>query len=147
MGEAARRGWVTPSRELLRAVIQAARTVHATLGPGFVELTYENALCVELRAQGLRFRHQVPVPIRYRDVVVGVHRVDLIVEGELVVELKAVRDLLNVHFAVLRSYLNAIGASRGLLFNFARDSLDVREILHRPLPPLPSMHERRGDGA
>ncbi|MFO0713867.1 MAG: GxxExxY protein [Sandaracinus sp.] len=120
----------------MRSVIWAARVVHHSLGPGFVESTYENAVAVELHAQGIRFERQVAVPVRYREVVVGVHRVDVLVERCLVVEMKATRDLLRVHFAVLRSYLRATETSEGLLLNFGRDSLDVRRVLAEPPPPL-----------
>ncbi len=128
---------------LIREVILAARRVHAALGPGFVESTYENAVAVQLRAQAVPYDRQVPVPVRYREIVVGVHRVDLLVDRRLIVEMKAVKDLLRVHFAVLRSYLRATGCDSGLLLNFGRDSLDVRHVL----PPAPNERPRAWAGA
>jgi GxxExxY protein len=121
---------------LIREVLVAARAVHAALGPGFVESTYENAVAVQLRAQAVPYERQVPVPVRYREIVVGVHRVDLLVDRRLILEMKAVRDLLRVHFAVMHSYLRATGCSSGLLLNFGRESLDVRHVL-RPSPEAP----------
>lgn len=119
----------------MRELIRAARRVHETLGPGFVESTYENALAVQLRAQAIAYERQVPVPVHYRAIVVGVHRIDLLVERRVIVEMKAVKDLLRVHFAILRSYLRASGCRSGLLLNFGRDSLDVRRVLPAPTPP------------
>lgn len=127
-----RRAW-GPDQLLIREVLLAARAVHAGLGPGFVESTYENAVAVQLRAQAVPYERQVPVPVRYRDIVVGVHRIDLLVDRRLIVEMKAVKDLLRVHFAIVRSYLRATGSDSGLLLNFGRDALDVRHVL-RPAP-------------
>ena len=124
---------------LIREVLLAARAVHAALGPGFVESTYENAVAVQLRAQAVPYERQVPVPVRYREIVVGVHRVDLLVDRRLILEMKAVRDLLRVHFAVMHSYLRATGCASGLLLNFGRESLDVRHVL----PPSREREPRR----
>ena len=127
---------LTPDTGLIRELVLAARRVHRALGPGFVESTYENAFAVQLRAQAIAYERQVPVPVRYRDVVVGVHRVDLLVERRVIVEMKAVKDLLRVHFAVLHSYLRATGCASGLLLNFGRDSLDVRRVLPATAPAV-----------
>ena len=124
----------TPDTGLIREPVLAARRVHRALGPGFVESTYENAFAVQLRAQAIAYERQVPVPVRYRDIVVGVHRIDLLVERRVIVEMKAVRDLLRVHFAVMHSYLRATGCVSGLLLNFGRDSLDVRRVLPASTP-------------
>jgi GxxExxY protein len=146
-----RRAW-GPDDVLIREILRAARAVHAALGPGFVESTYENAVAVQLRAQAVPYERQVPVPVRYREIVVGVHRVDLLVDRRLIVEMKAVKDLLRVHFAVVRSYLRATGSSAGLLLNFGRESLDVRHVVpvttEAPRPrawagPRPFSHRTR----
>lgn len=109
-------------------VIGAAIAVQRALGVGFVESVYEAALAVELRQLGVAFERQLRVPIGYRGVVVGVHRLDLLVEGALVVELKVTRALENIHFAVVRSYLRATQLSHGLLLNFAACPLEVRRV-------------------
>jgi GxxExxY protein len=113
---------------LINRVIGAAIQVHTELGPGFLELLYEEALGIELRALGIDFERQKPVPIFYRAQPIGEHRVDLLVERTLVVELKATTALEKVHFAVLRSYLKALGLSDGLLFNFAATRLTIKRV-------------------
>lgn len=116
------------ANQLTEQVIGAAIRVHTELGPGFLESIYEEALAVEFRLIGLRFERQKPVPIFYRAQPVGEHRVDLFVENSLVVELKAITALEKVHFAVLRSYLKALGVSHGLLLNFAGTRLTIKRV-------------------
>ena len=99
-------------------VIGAAIEVHRHLGPGFLEKIYEDALCVELTLRGIRFVRQPVVPIQYKGVDIGDDRLDLLVEDDLVVELKAVDSLANIHTAVVLSYLKATGKRLGLLMNF-----------------------------
>lgn len=100
------------------AVIGAAIEVHRRLGPGILESVYEQALCVELRHREIPFVRQAPFQVRYRDVVVGESRLDLVVGGQIVVELKAVDQFLPIHQAQLLSYLKATGLPLGLLINF-----------------------------
>jgi GxxExxY protein len=114
--------------DLSGLIIGSAIRVHAELGPGFLESVYEEALCVELSAQHLDFQRQLPVNIRYRDKVVGEHRLDLLVEGQVVVELKAITVFEPVHFATLRSYLKATNCSLGLLLNFAATTLQIKRV-------------------
>jgi GxxExxY protein len=115
---------------LTGAIIGAAIKVHQELGPGFLESVYENALVFELRHGGLTAEPQLDVPIVYRDKVeVGRHRLDLLVEKEIVVELKAISKLLDVHFAVVRSQLRAAGCRHGLLLNFAKVRLEVKRVI------------------
>lgn len=102
-----------------RAIIGAAIEVHRALGPGLMESAYEECLCHELNLRGLAFERQVQVPVRYK----GVHldcgyRVDLIVSGEVVVELKTVEALLPIHEAQLLTYLKLLRRPLGLLINF-----------------------------
>ncbi|MDB4957238.1 MAG: uncharacterized protein JWO36_4807 [Myxococcales bacterium] len=100
------------------AVIGAAIEVHRTLGPGFLESVYEEALKVELNLRRIPHETQFPLAIEYKGVEVAQSRLDLLVEGELVVELKAVDLLVPVHTAQLLSYLKAGGFQLGLLINF-----------------------------
>ena len=81
------------NRDLSGRVIEAAIAVHSAMGPGFVESVYENALALELRHRGLRYEQQKLVKLHYRDVEVGSHRLDLLVEGVLLVELKTVAEI------------------------------------------------------
>ena len=101
-------------------IIGAAIEVHRCLGPGFLKSVYENALRVELARRGIAFVNQAAVPIRYRDVDVGTHILDLLVEDRFVVELKAVRRLEDIHFVIVRSYLKAVGREHALLLKLRR---------------------------
>jgi GxxExxY protein len=124
----------TDERERLNSitskVIGAAQKVSRTLGNGFLEKVYENALAVELRAQGLDVRQQQGFRIEYREETVGEYFADLTVERKVIVELKAVRGLDSVHEAQCINYLKASGAPICLLLNFARPRLDVRRIIN-----------------
>ncbi|MCR6655539.1 MAG: GxxExxY protein [Opitutus sp.] len=116
------------NKELSARVIEAAIKVHRVLGPGFIESVYENALSHELRQRGIAFERQKAVKLFYDGVEVGEHRLDLLVEGQLLVELKAVKAMEDIFFAVGRSYMKAIDVQDGLLLNFASMPLTVRRI-------------------
>jgi GxxExxY protein len=113
---------------LREQIIDAAVRVHRELGPGFLESIYEEALSVELRLLGLPFERQKPVPVFYRGHAIGEHRLDLLVDSRIVVELKAISALENVHFAIVRSYLKALGLTDALIFNFAATRLIVKRV-------------------
>src|SRR5215470_16838786 len=101
-------------------IIGAAIEVHRQLGPGFLESIYENALVYELRKRGHHVEQQLEISVIYDcDVEVGKHKVDLFVDGEIVVDLKAVRAVLDIHFAIVKSQLRAMNRKHGLLLNFA----------------------------
>lgn len=103
---------------LAHEVIGAAIEVHRVLGPGYLESVYENALAVELKLRGIPFQPQVPVGVVYKEHPVGDGRIDLLVDGKLVVELKTVDALAPIHQAQVISYLKATGLRLGLLMNF-----------------------------
>lgn len=110
-----------PKREdhLTSRIIGAAIEVHRRLGPGLLESTYETCFCYELGLAGLKIKRQIPVPIFYRDVRLDSgYRIDMIVEDEVILEIKSVASLLPVHEAQLLSYLKHNGGGRGLLINF-----------------------------
>lgn len=113
---------------LTQQIIGAAIEVHRRLGPGFLEAIYENALLHELRKRGLRAESQVPVAVLYDGIAVGEHRLDLLVEETIVVELKAIKDLEDIHFAIVRSYLNALKLEHGLLLNFRAMPLLIKRV-------------------
>lgn len=115
-------------KELTEQIIGAAIEVHRKLGPGFLESIYENALVIELRKRGLSVEKQVEVPVFYDGVEVGTHRLDLLVAGMIIVELKAIKALEDVHFAVVRSYLAAMRLEHGLLLNFARPVVEIKRV-------------------
>lgn len=110
-------------------VIEAAIAVHKELGPGYVEPIYHRALVVAMSHRHLPYESQKEVPIVFEGEEVGKHRMDLIAGGEIVVELKAVSELLDVHFAQVRSYLKATGLHVGLLINFNAPTLVVKRIV------------------
>ena len=107
--------------------------VHRTLGPGFHEVTYRNALCLELQAQNIPFECERTFVVRYRGKPVSSHRLDLVVRGCVVIELKAVRMLERAHEAQVLSYLKASNLPVGLLMNFAGATLKegLRRIILR----------------
>ncbi len=104
--------------ELAYKVIGAAMEVHRTLGPGFLESVYEEALCVELKRREISFEKQAEISIQYKGHAVGKGRLDLLVDKKLVVELKTVESFAPIHQAQVISYLKATGLELGLLINF-----------------------------
>ena len=114
---------------LTEKIIGAAILVHKTPGPGFIESIYENALVFELRKRGLEVKQQVEIPVKYDGVEVGKHRLDLLVEDIIVVELKAIKNLDDIHFVIVRSYLCATEQRHGLLLNFAKITLEIRRVI------------------
>lgn len=100
-------------------ILDAAIAVHTALGPGLLESAYQACLAYELTSRRLKIQAQVPLPIKYRGVLVdAAYRIDLLVEDLVVVELKAIERLLPIHEAQLLSYLKLSGKSLGLLINF-----------------------------
>src|SRR2546422_7392014 len=114
--------------EITESIIAAAIAVHRELGPGFLESVYEQAVAVEFALQGIAFVRQKPIPLFYRDHQIGEHRLDFLVEDKIVVELKAIDALENVHFAIVRSYLKATGLADGLILNFSSMPLTVKRV-------------------
>ena len=105
--------------ELTEKVIGAAMEVHRALGPGLLESAYETCLARELVIQGIAFEQQVELPVVYRGVPLSCgYRLDFLVEGELILELKAVEELLPIHEAQLLTYLKLYDKRIGLLINF-----------------------------
>ena len=112
-------------QELTKTIIGCAYTVHNTLGAGFLEKVYEQALMLELKASGLVVESQVPLSVTYRDHIVGEYYADLIVEDKVICELKAVDVLKKAHEVQLVNYLVATEIDVGVLINFG-DSVTVR---------------------
>lgn len=105
--------------DIAREFIGAAIEVHRALGPGLLESAYQQCLCGELRYRGVRFETEVPLVLRFRDELIGcAYRVDFLVEGRLLVELKSVERLLPLHKAQLLTYLRLSNRKLGLLVNF-----------------------------
>src|SRR5436305_15006204 len=114
--------------EITQQIIAAAIRVHRELGTGFLESIYEEALAVEFALSGIRFIRQHSIPLFYRDHQIGEHRLDFLVEEKIIVELKAVETIDNVHFAIVRSYLKATGLADGLILNFSTMPLAVKRV-------------------
>lgn len=112
------RGEDYPHKELTERIIGCAICVHRALGPGYLEAIYENAMGYELRKQRLSFERQRSIKIVYDGFEVGKHRIDLLVEGKVVVELKSVDMLVPKHLAQVISTLKAAHLQVGLLLNF-----------------------------
>jgi GxxExxY protein len=106
--------------ELTKKVIGCAFKVHNSLGSGFLEKVYENALRIELSGARLRVEQQIPIQVYYQGEVIGDFVSDLLVEKRLVVELKAIEKLTKLHEAQLVNYLTATGLDIGLLINFGK---------------------------
>lgn len=121
--------WEFPHSGLTERILGAAIHVHRQLGPGFLEKMYENALCLEFAKRRLPFQRQVPVTVRYDGEEIGMHRLDLIVEGKVVVEIKAAKDIEDVHLATVLSYLRATGLQAGLLLNYRAARLGIRRVV------------------
>ena len=115
---------------LSERIIGCAFAVANGLGSGFLEKVYENALAHELRKAGLRVAQQQGVSVTYDDVIVGEYAADLLVEAAVLVELKAVRALDDIHQAQCMNYLRATGMHLCLLLNFGRPRLEIRRIVH-----------------
>jgi GxxExxY protein len=115
--------------DLSERIIGCCIRVHKELGPGFLEKIYEEALCLELTKAGLEFERQKPVQIRYDGKPVGEHRLDLVIKGTVVVELKATAGIEDIHLATARSYLKATSLQLALIVNFARPTLDIKRVV------------------
>ena len=118
-----------PEQELTKEIIGAAIEVHRALGPGLLESAYEACLCYELKSRNILFTSQVPVSVTYKNVRLDCgYRIDIWVEKRVVVELKSVEAITNLHKAQLLTYLRLSGTKVGLLMNFnvpvLKDAID-----------------------
>lgn len=109
--------------DLSEQIIGAAIEVHRTLGPGLLEGIYEEALVRELELRKIAIQRQLELPLEYKGVILRGQRIDLLVERQVIVELKAVEAIASVHLAQLLSYLRAADLHLGLLINFHCDRL------------------------
>ena len=116
--------------ELSDEVIGAAYEVSNVLGAGFLEKVYRDALREELRQRGIDAKAEQTLKVRYKGVVVGDYSVDLLVEQELIVELKCVDVIVDDHLAQCLNYLKATGAPLGLMINFQRPRVEVKRVVN-----------------
>ena len=116
------------NKALTDQIIGAAIRVHKELGPGFLELMYEEALSIELTARGLSFERQKLLPVFYREHLIGEHWLDFLVDQKVILALKAISALEDIHSAIVRSYLKAAHLTDALLLSFAGARLTVRRV-------------------
>ena len=112
--------------ELISTIIECAYNVRLQLGPGFLESVYKNALILELGKNDIACESEYPINVMYDDVVVGEFRADLIVEKKVIIELKAVSNIVAAHEVQLVNYLSATYIDNGLLINFGASKLEVK---------------------
>lgn len=112
-------------------VIGCAMKVHTILGSGFQEVIYQRALAIELELAGINFQREFEMQIYYRGIHIGSRRVDFLIEGELSVELKAVMELENGHYAQAINYLECYNLEIGMLINFGEDSLVFKRLQNK----------------
>jgi len=125
-----------PEYDLAGNVIDLAMKIHATLGAGFLESVYHQALAYELKKNSIPFESEKPLKVLYEGISVGEFTADLVVKDELIVELKAVQSLATVHEVQTVNYLVATGIDTGLLLNFGAESLEFKRK-YRVCKPRP----------
>ncbi len=113
---------------LINKIIGLCIDVHNELGPGFLESIYHRALEIKFADEKLYFESKKEVPVYYHDRLVGTHKLDFLIEGEVVLELEIVEEIHKKYYAQVRSYLNAIDREMGLLVNFADIKVDIMRV-------------------
>ncbi len=110
-------------------IIGCAFKVSNTLGCGFLEKVYENALAIEIRESGLKCEQQKPIPVAYRGILIGDYYADILVDGQVILEIKAAKGIDESHQAQLINYLKATGNHRGLILNFGTAKLGCKRMV------------------
>lgn len=116
-------------KDITKLIIGSAYTVHDKLESGFLEKIYANSLAIELINSGLKVKVEYPIQVKYHNYVVGDYIADLIVEDKVIVEIKAVKELIEIHEVQLVNYLKATGIEVGLLINFGNSVEIKRKII------------------
>jgi len=116
-------------KELSYAIVGAAMEVHRVLGPGFLESVYEAALAYELTLRGIHFEPQKHLPVYYKEQLLGEYIADLVIEGQIIIELKAVSAISPAHEAQAHHYLAATGTKLAIILNFGAESLQQKRIV------------------
>jgi len=122
-------------KDITEKIIGASMKVHAALGNGFQEVIYQRALAIEMRYTNLSFEREHNMKIFYRDEEIGERRVDFFVERKIMVELKAIMQLEDVHLAQAKNYLEAYNMEIGLLINFGNTSLQFKRLINQKYEP------------
>jgi GxxExxY protein len=111
-------------------IMECAFEVHNELGPGFTEDIYEQAMALELEGRGIQYIRQKPMEVNYKNIPIGVYRFDLVVEDKVILELKAVSALNELHKQQLLSYLKASHLQLGILINFGGRKVESSRVVH-----------------
>jgi len=117
-------------KELSYRVVGCAQQVHTVLGPGFPEYVYHRALCLELVKEKIPFASEVELEVAYEGVVCGQFRADIVVDEKIILELKAVEEIISKHTAQLLAYLKASDLSLGILMNFSNTRLQTKRVVN-----------------
>jgi GxxExxY protein len=116
-------------KELVYQMIGCAMRVHRELGYGFLEKVYENSLMILFEKEPIKAKQQYPVPVYFEGQIVGEYCADILVEDKILIELKTVEKIANVHYAQVLNYLKATGIQLGLLINFGPQKLEYERII------------------
>lgn len=114
------------TEELIKAIIQCAYNVRIHLTAGFLESVYQKALMIELQEKGIHAEAEKPIDVYYKDKIVGEFRADIIAEGIIIIELKAVQQLMPIHETQLVNYLTVTHIDHGLLINFGSERIQIK---------------------
>jgi GxxExxY protein len=117
--------------DITHKIIGCAMNVHSNLGSGFMEVVYQRSLAIELEKQKIFFDRELEIPIHYNGIEVGMRRVDFKVDNKIMVELKAISQLEDIHIAQVINYLEASDFEIGLLLNFGSKSLEFRRFINQ----------------
>ena len=115
--------------DLSNEIISTAIEVQSILKSGFIESIYHNAMKKELTLRDIPFETEKTVEVFYKDEKVGEHRIDLIINEEIIVELKCVKEISDAHISQVLSYLSATGIHTGLILNFSKSKIDIRRVV------------------
>src|SRR6266513_1180081 len=124
-------------KEITEKIIGSSMKVHSALGNGFQEVIYQRALEIEMEEAGLHFARELSMPVYYKGRQIGERRVDFFVEEKIMVEIKAIVQLENVHLAQAKNYLEAYNMEVGLLINFGSISLEFKRFGNQKFIPNP----------
>lgn len=122
-------------KEITEKIIGASMKVHAALGNGFQEVIYQRALEIEFSDSAVQFKREFEMPVFYKGIQIGMRRVDFFVEYKIMIELKAIIQLENVHLAQAKNYLEAYNMQVGLLINFGSSSLQFKRLENNKYNP------------
>ena len=117
---------IMETEKLIKAIIQCAYNVRVHLAAGFLESVYQKAMLIELKEKGINADTETPINVYYKNEIVGEFRADIIVEGQIIVELKAIQNLMPIHETQLVNYLSATHKDHGLLINFGGERIEIK---------------------